>query len=218
MYAQSDSNALAGTNKVSPAAGSVSLPMFLSLQNRRVLVVGGGPVAASKVTTLLSAGATITLVAPSVVPDAIRPGVSVKKRLFREQDLRDVWLVVAAAHAAINARVARAATRRRIFVNTVDDPLHATACFGGIVRRGDVTLAFSSGGSAPGLVRLLREAFDDLLPQDLTTWLEMAKAERQEWLRRRTNIGQRVPLLAAAITRLYADSKPPVKNEALESL
>jgi siroheme synthase-like protein len=208
MNAQGNSNASGGASEASPAPGPASLPIFLSLQNRRVLVVGGGPVAASKVTTLLTTGASVTLVAPSIVPEAVRPGVTVKKRPFREQDLQGVWLVVAAAPPAVNSRVARAATRRRVFVNTVDDPQHATACFGGVVRRGNLTLAISSGGSAPGLVRLLREAFDDLLPEDLTTWLEIAKTERQAWLRRRTKMAERVPLLAAAISRLYARENP----------
>jgi len=166
-------------------------------------VVGGGPLAASKLATLQSTNAAITLVAPKVIPEAARQGISIHRRAFRDQDLNGVWLVVAAATPSVNANVARAAERRRIFVNAVDDPRHASASFGGIVRRGNITLAISSAGCAPGLVRLLREAFDDLLPQDLTAWIEIAKSERERWLRQRTKIADRVPLLAAAISRRY---------------
>jgi uroporphyrin-III C-methyltransferase/precorrin-2 dehydrogenase/sirohydrochlorin ferrochelatase len=111
---------------------------------------------------------------------------------------------VAAATSSVNAKVARAAASRRIFVNAIDDPENASAFFGGIVQRGKIMLAISSGGCAPGLVRLLREAIDDLLPKDLTAWVELAISERQLWLRQQTKIADRVPLLAAAITRLYA--------------
>jgi len=187
-----------------PRAEFVSLPVFLSLRGRRVLVVGGGPVAASKLSTLLSVGAAITLVAPKIVADAERAGVTLRRRVFREPDLDGVWFVVAAATPWVNASVARAAARRRIFVNAVDDPNHASAFFGGVVRRGDVTLAISSGGRVPGLVRLLREALADLLPDDLAEWVEIAKSERINWLRQRTKVSERVPLLAAAIGRLYA--------------
>lgn len=193
------------------AVGPANLPIFLSLRGKRVLVVGGGPVAASKVETLLSVGAAVTLVAPAIVPEAERPGVAIRRRRFREQDLDGVWLVIAAAPTAVNANVARAAARRRLFVNAVDDPRNASAIFGGVIRRGAVTLAISSGGNAPGLVRLLREALNDVLPQELTVWVEMARAERQKWLRERTKVAERVPLLAAAISRLYA--RPQAVND-----
>ena len=131
-------------------------------------------------------------------------GLAIHKRPFRDQDLDGAWFVVAAATPFVNAKVARAAARRRLFINTVDDPNNASAFFGGTVNRGDITLAISSGGRAPGLVRLLREAIDDLLPKDLVEWLEMARTERQQWLRQGVKLADRVPLLAAAIGRLYA--------------
>lgn len=179
------------------------LPLFLSLDERRVVVVGGGQLAVSKILTLKSVGAAITLVAPKIVPEAVLPGITIRRRQFRDRDLDGAWLAVAAATPPVNAQVARAALRRHIFVNAVDDPKNASALFGGIVQRSDLTLAISTGGCAPGLVRLLREALDDLLPQDLIRWIDLAKSERQSWLRRRIKVADRVPLLAAAIGRLY---------------
>jgi len=180
------------------------LPLFLTLAGRRVLVVGGGQVAVSKLRTLQSTGAAITLVSPRIVPEAILPGVNTHRRAFRESDLDGVWLVIAAATPQVNVRVARAATRRRIFANAVDDPMHATAFFGGCIRRGRLTLAISSAGRAPSLVRLLREALEHLLPQELSDWLALAEAERQGWLRKKVKMSDRTPLLAAAINNLYS--------------
>jgi uroporphyrin-III C-methyltransferase/precorrin-2 dehydrogenase/sirohydrochlorin ferrochelatase len=190
-------------SKVRPSSDSQRLPLFLSFNQRRVVVVGGGNVAAAKLPTLLSAGAVVTLIAPKVVPSALVPGVTVHRRHFRGDDLDGAWFVVAAATPSVNARVARAAARRRLFVNAVDNPENASAFFAGIVRRGDFTLALSSGGRSPALVRLLREAIEDLLPKELDTWLNMARVERQQWLRNQTPINNRVPILAAAIGRLY---------------
>ena len=180
------------------------LPLFVSLHQRRVVVIGGGNVAASKLPSLLSAGAAVTLIAPKIVPEAALAGITIHKRPFRERDLDGAWFVVAAATPLVNARVARAAAHRRLFINTVDDPDNASAFFGGVVNRGNITLAISSGGRAPALVRLLRESIDDLLPKDLLEWLDMARSERQQWLRKRVKVADRVPLLAAAIGRLYA--------------
>ncbi len=182
------------------------LPAFLDLSNRRVLVVGGGPVAASKLKSLRAAGAAIALVAPHVVPEAVVPGVRIHRRNFRERDLDGVWFVVAAATSSVNAAVTKAANRRRIFVNAVDDPSNATAYFAGTVRRGNLTVAISSGGRAPGLVRLLREALDHLLPEDITHWLELAEVERERWKKNNINLSARTPLLAAAIRDLYPET------------
>src|SRR5262245_11084981 len=101
-------------------------PVFLKLAGRSVLVVGGGDVAAAKVASLQRAGATITVVAPEICGAIARSVARVERRAFRPRDVDGRWLVVAAATPAVNAVVARAAERRRVFVNAVDDPANAT--------------------------------------------------------------------------------------------
>jgi len=179
------------------------LPLFLNVAGRRVLLVGGGPVAASKLRQLMDAGADVQVVAPSVVEEIERAGVRIARREFVAGDLDEVWLVVAAATPAVNRAVAEAAGIRRVFVNAVDDPSNATAFMSGIVRRDRVTLAISTDGEAPGLTALLREAFDHLLPRDLARWVDEARLQRAVWRRRRVPMAARRPLLLAALNRLY---------------
>src|SRR5262245_44000349 len=100
-------------------------PAFLDLRSRRVLVVGGGPVAASKLGALLDAGADVTVVSPDVVPEIERSGVAMVRRRFEDADLDGAWWVVAAAPREVNEQVVAAAEARRVFVNAVDDPAHA---------------------------------------------------------------------------------------------
>jgi siroheme synthase-like protein len=163
------------------------LPLFLNVSGREVLLVGGGPVAAAKLRQLLAAGARVTVVAPtfsdemdSAAGDAHAVMV---RREFVESDLDAVWLAVAAATPAVNARVSAAAEARRTFVNAVDDPANATAYMGGVVRRQDVTVAISTSGIAPALTSLLREALDTLLPDDLSDWIRTARETRIAWRR-----------------------------------
>lgn len=191
--------------RVQPAQTVEKLPAFLDLSQRRVLVVGGGTVAAAKLRSLVAAGAAITLVSPQVVPEAVVPGVRIYRRNFRERDLDGVWFVIAAATSGVNAAVTKLANRRRIFVNAVDDPVNATAYLAGTVRRGNVTVAISTGGRAPGLVRLLREALEQLLPEDVTRWLEIAEAERERWKKNKIDLSTRTPLLATIIRDLYQE-------------
>ena len=128
-------------------------PAFLHLRSRRVVVVGGGPVAASKLEALLAAGADVTVVAPEVRPEIVQAGVRVVRRAFEDADLDGAWWVVAAAPREVNKQVLAAAEARRVFVNAVDDPEHATAYLGGVVRRDGVTVAISTERACPGAGR-----------------------------------------------------------------
>jgi uroporphyrin-III C-methyltransferase/precorrin-2 dehydrogenase/sirohydrochlorin ferrochelatase len=179
-------------------------PVFLKLAGRRVLVVGGGPVATSKIGALVAAGAKITVIAPVMTPGIDASPVTRHRREFRPEDVEGAWLVVAAATPEVNREVARAAEARGVFVNAVDDPPNATAYLGGVVRRAGVTLAISTNGQAPALAGLLREALDAVLPADLDRWVAEARAIRPRWIAKRVPMADRRPQLLRALNALYA--------------
>lgn len=178
-------------------------PVFLKLQDLPVVVVGGGPVAAQKLDGLLAAGARVTVIAPDAVPE-VRRRATVIERAFAPADLDGARWVVAAATPEVNRQVAAAAAARGLFVNAVDDPAAASAYLGAIVRRGDVEVAISTGGVAPALAGLLREALEAVLPRELEAWTEVAIRERAAWKRRHVPMAERRPLLLRALERLYA--------------
>lgn len=178
-------------------------PAFLNFESRRVVVVGGGTVAASKIDALLQAGADVTVVAPEVVPEIEQRGVTVIRRPFEDADLDGAWWVVAAAPKAVNKRVLAAAEDRHVFVNAVDDPEHATAYLGGVVRRQGVTVAFSTNGRAPALAGLLREALDAWLPVDLDEWLLAADEARRRWKEQGVPMERRRSQLLETLNSLY---------------
>lgn len=178
-------------------------PVFLRLEGRRVLLVGGGTIAAGKLRALLDAGADVTVVAP-VIADAIAHApVTALRRPFEPRDLDGVWYVVAAAPRNVNAEVARGANARGIFVNAVDDVENASAYAGAVLRRGGVTIALSTDGDAPALAGLLREGLEALLPEDLDGWMTCARDARRKWLAERVPMERRRPLLLAALVALY---------------
>ena len=179
------------------------LPLFVSLAGRRVVLVGGGPVAAGKLTQLLDAGADVLVVSPEVHPSLDGSGVAIARREFSPADLDAAWLVVAAATPDVNRVVASAAEARRIFVNAVDDPANATAFLSGVVRRDGVTVAISTSGDAPGLTALLREAIDAILPRDIGRWMEEARRVRTAWRRDQVPMDARKPLLLETLNDLY---------------
>lgn len=182
-------------------------PSFLKLSGRRVLLVGGGAVAAGKLAGLLAEGAEVTVVAPDIRPELERPGVEVRRRPFTPADLDGVWYVVAAAPPEVNRDVLAAADERRIFVNAVDDPPSATAYAGGVVRRAGVTIAISTDGRAPALAGLLREALDAWLPADLDRWMATADEARAVWKRDGVPMAERRPRLLESLNQLYASRR-----------
>jgi siroheme synthase-like protein len=191
------------SQRVDAAAALPRLPVFLRFDDRRVVVVGGGAVAAAKIPALLAAGARITVVAPSISPAIDRARVEVIERPFEVSDLDGAWFVTAAATPSVNRQVRDAAESRGVFVNAVDDPANATAYLGGTVVREGVTVAFSTSGQAPALAGLLREAFDELLPEDVGTWAQRARELSTKQRRDGVPISARRPLLLAALNELY---------------
>jgi uroporphyrin-III C-methyltransferase / precorrin-2 dehydrogenase / sirohydrochlorin ferrochelatase len=179
------------------------LPLFVNLAGRRVVLVGGGPVAAGKLAQLVDAGADVLVVSPEVHPAIQASGVAIARHEFSPSDLDGAWLVVAAATPDVNRTVARAAESRRIFVNAVDDPANATAFLSGVVRRDGVTVAISTNGDAPGLTALLREAVDAILPRDIGRWMDEARRVREAWKRDQVPMNARKPLLLETLNELY---------------
>jgi len=182
-----------------------SYPVFLQLQGRPVLLVGGGNVASAKIDGLIAADARITVVAPAILDALRKPAVRIEQRASVPEDLEGKWFVVAAATARVNRAVARAAEIRGVFVNAVDDTSSASAYLGGVFRKGGVTVAVSTDGRAPALAGLLREALQALLPDELESWAEVARELRTHWKADAVALARRRPLLLRALNELYRE-------------
>jgi uroporphyrin-III C-methyltransferase/precorrin-2 dehydrogenase/sirohydrochlorin ferrochelatase len=192
----------------SEIAGGSLFPVFLRLANRRVVVVGGGRVAAGKITGLVATNARITVVAPEVRPEITAvPGIVIALRPFAESDLDGAWLVIAAAPPSVNDQVASAAEVRAIFVNAVDDRDHGSAFTGGVFRRGGVTIAVSTEGRAPALAGLLREGLEALVPEEIETWVVAAQSLRERQRAQGIAMGERRPRLLQALNQLYENHR-----------
>jgi precorrin-2 dehydrogenase / sirohydrochlorin ferrochelatase len=163
----------------------VFYPIFIELQNRCVLVVGGGPVAERKIESLLEAGAKITVVSPAVtqrLAELARSGrVSLLLRRFEASDLRGNSLAISATDdAATQKEVAATAASENILVNTVDKPELCDFIVPSILRRGDITVAISTSGKSPVLAAELRKRFDGVLTEGMARTARVLGAVRNE--------------------------------------
>ena len=160
-------------------------PLFLSLQDRRVLVVGGTEAAARKVELLLSAGAQVTLIADAVVGEIAQligeARISWAGRAFYDEDLVGMSLVIVASDdEALQARVSQAAQQRCVPVNVVDRPRLSSFIMPAIVDRSPITIAISTGGAAPALARRLRAEIERSLPAAIGRLARFAEIFREQ--------------------------------------
>jgi uroporphyrin-III C-methyltransferase/precorrin-2 dehydrogenase/sirohydrochlorin ferrochelatase len=144
-------------------------PVFFDLNGKRCLVVGGGDVAARKVSLLVRAGAEVQVVSPELCESLQRRlakgEIRHEARHFDAADLEACVLIVAATDdQAVNKQVSELAHARCIPVNVVDQPELCSFIVPSIIDRSPVQVAVSTGGASPVLARLLRARLETLIP------------------------------------------------------
>lgn len=163
-----------------------TLPINLSVEGRRCLVVGGGTIALQKVQVLSASGIETRVVAPFIMREIeAAPGVSVCRRKFQPSDLDGVFFAIAATDdAELNHEVYRLGHERGMLVNCVDDPAWCDFIMPSILRRGELTVSVSTGGHSPALARMLRQWLETELRDDFDDVLDLAGEMRRQARRR----------------------------------
>jgi siroheme synthase-like protein len=159
-------------------------PIFVKVQGRLIVVIGGGRIAEAKIPSVLSAGARIRLIAPSITPQIaewVRFGkIDWLPKEFEATDLQEAFLVIAATSApGVNEAVFREAERRGVLCNAVDDIEHCHFYYGAVVQRGDLQIAISTNGKSPALAQRLRQEFEIDFGPEYEVWLQWLGAARE---------------------------------------
>ncbi len=162
-------------------------PLFALLTDRPVLVVGGGAVGERKVRDLVAAGARVTVVSREFTPGleemAARGEITALRGDFTPAQVAGMALVVGATDdPEVNQAVSRAAREANIWVNIVDAPELCTFIVPAQVRRGELTIAISTGGASPALARRLRETLERTFGPEYGPYLDLLRAVRERLL------------------------------------
>jgi uroporphyrin-III C-methyltransferase/precorrin-2 dehydrogenase/sirohydrochlorin ferrochelatase len=145
-------------------------PVFLDGQKIAAMVVGGGEVAARKIELLLKTTTNITIMAETV-SDAVARLINDNQLTWLQHNyeagkLSGITLVIAATdNKAVNESIYHEAVEFNILANVVDQPELCTYITPAIIDRSPMIIALSSSGSAPILIRMLREQIEKILPQ-----------------------------------------------------
>ncbi len=171
-------------------------PIFMDLKGRSCLVVGGGDVAARKVSLLVRAGARVEVVAPDLCPSlaALCDADQIRHcaREFHDKDVEGKALVIAATnHKDVNRTVSELAKAMNVPVNVVDQPELGSFIVPSIIDRSPVQVAVSSGGASPVLARLLRARLESYVPAAYGNLARLVESFRDKVKERFTTVAQR---------------------------
>jgi precorrin-2 dehydrogenase / sirohydrochlorin ferrochelatase len=159
-------------------------PIFVRLQERPCVVIGGGEVAERKVTGLLGAGARVAVVSPELTPELERLArageIQHRPRRYRRGDLAGAFLAYAATDDhAVNADIAAEAENQGVLLNAVDKPAFCNFIVPAVVERGDLVIATSTSGSSPMMARRIREELEGRFGPEYADALEILGALRR---------------------------------------
>jgi siroheme synthase-like protein len=160
-------------------------PIFLEMSERRCVVIGGGAVAERRIEGLLAAAARVTVISPAINEGLGRffaeKRIRFIERAYETGDLGGYDLVfVATDEPEINARICRDARAQGVWINSADDPAHCNFILPAVIRRGDLTVAVSTGGASPAATRAIREELDQYFTGDYAGFVRIAGEVRNE--------------------------------------
>ena len=167
-------------------------PIFVDLNDRPCVVVGGGEVAERKIKGLLKSNARVTVVAPKLSSGIAALGrakkIVILKRKYKRGDLADALVAIGASDdAKVNLAVHREAVLRRISVNIVDEPGLCSFIVPSVIRRGDLVIAISTSGGAPALAKKIRLEIEALIGKEYGQLLKIIGPVRRNLLKKGVN-------------------------------
>jgi len=202
-------------------------PVFLSINGKKCVVVGGGQVALRKVKVLLDYGADVKVISPDLCPELNRLAedrkIDVQRKLYQPGDLKGALIVIAATDEhAINLEVVKEAKGTGILVNVVDDPGNSDFIVPSCLRRGDITVAVSTAGRSPALARKIRSRMEKDLGNEYAVLVQLIDEVRMEIKSRGIKVNsedwQKALDLDLLIDLLKKNDRERARNQLLENL
>ncbi len=158
-------------------------PMFMNMQDLKVLVVGGGNIATEKLEKLVDFTREITVIASEVSAEADtltkEYGLTLYHRAYGKGDILGFDIVIVATDTVeLHKAIYEESRGSRILVNSVDNTEYCDFIFPSYVKKDDLTIAFSTGGASPAFAKHIRRHFEKIIPDSVGGFLAKMKALR----------------------------------------
>ena len=158
-------------------------PMFMDMSELKVLVIGGGYIATEKLEKLVDFTKEITVIALRVEEDAINlidaHNLVLHTRAYAVGDIQGFDIVIVATDTVeLHKAIYEESRGSRILVNSVDNTDYCDFIFPSYVQKGDLTIAFSTGGTSPAFAKQIRQHFEKIIPDSVGEFLQKMKGLR----------------------------------------
>jgi precorrin-2 dehydrogenase/sirohydrochlorin ferrochelatase len=157
----------------------------MDMEKLKVLLVGGGAIATEKLEKLVDFTKEITVIADRVSPECqtliTDHCLTFYPRRYREGDIVGFDIVIVATDTVdLHRAIYEESRGTRVLVNSVDDTAYCDFIFPSYIKRGDLTIAFSTSGASPAFAKQIRRYFESILPADIDSFLQKMKRLRSE--------------------------------------
>ena len=198
-------------------------PVYLDIQNRKCLVVGGGSVGTRKVMTLMDCGASVTVVSPDFTTQLFQladtRAIKLKKRPYRSSDIDGMFLVIGATNnEELNRQISEDAQRLNKLCNIADRPEACNFILPSFINRGDLIIAISTSGKSPALSKKLRKDLENEFGQEYAEFLRLMEVIRQRLLSKNRDSKTHKYLFEQLISRGLIEMIKNQKEEEINSL
>lgn len=192
-------------------------PVFLNLDGKKVVVIGGGGVAERKVRTLVKAGAIVKLISPDIanaLEKLKKRGLLIHiKRQYKKGDLKNAFLVIAGTSSArINQKIAQDAKH---LINVIDNPSEGNFIAPSLVKRGPLTIAISSEGTSPAAAKFIRKEIESIYGKEFIQYLKFLGTMRTRALNEIKDNKKRTEFLKSLASKKIFDT---VREKNISSL
>ena len=190
-------------------------PIFLKLEGRKVLIVGGGKVAEEKIYAVLRSANDVTVIAPEITP-RVRSWVDAGlvqhlAQEYRRGTVSEFFLVIACTDCeTVNRGIYEEAQKAGVLCNAVDDPGYCDFYAPAVVSRGDFQIAISTGGKSPALAQQVRKKLENEFGPEYESWAAWLGRMREGILKALPRNQRRTELL-----HLLAESPPAASQKKI---
>ena len=159
-------------------------PAFLKLDNKKILIVGGGNIAYEKLDHLLDFTHDIFLIAEefstTMMQRIEQEGLSFEKRSYISGDIaRFAVVIVAVDSIELQAEIFKESKEYNCLCNSVDSVEYCDFIFPSYMKKDDLTVAISTSGASPAMAKHLRIYLENLIPDGISEFLQEMKNLRK---------------------------------------
>lgn len=159
-------------------------PAFLKLDNKKILIVGGGNIAYEKLEHLLDFIKGIHVIALEYSNEMMhrinKEKLSYEKRAYKEGDIKDFAIVIVAVDSIeLQAEIFQESKKYNCLCNAVDSIEYCDFIFPSYIKKGDLTIAVSTSGVSPAMAKHLRKYLQHMIPSTISEFLKEMKELRE---------------------------------------